>query len=310
LPNIAIHDPSRLAELLDGVEVRGNRIVASPTGREIPVIHGIVELLDTGRLSPEKRSEAAGNAFPYTDEEIAKKLNKGYRSRYVSAVMGRKFDRMFKLLSAKLGLRPELYVSLGAGTAFETGELLKRGLQPRTLIISDLASEPLRFAPHLLKGVHSDVLYVTADMDSCPVRLENAAVIVFEALHHTPDMHVTIDRLLARRYRCIAFVEPTSNALIRWAARRGLAQRKEYSGCIPGRLDLGRLAQMARAHNYAVTRTTLWELPEDYYRRVAGRIHDAGWVVGLFMLATRTFEVLTTWLMPGNMTIAVLTKRP
>jgi hypothetical protein len=147
-------------------------------------------------------------------------------------------------------------------------------------------------------------------MDSCPVRLENAAVIVFEALHHTPDMHVTIDRLLARRYRCIAFVEPTSNALIRWAARRGLAQRKEYSGCIPGRLDLGRLAQMARAHNYAVTRTTLWELPEDYYRRVAGRIHDAGWVVGLFMLATRTFEVLTTWLMPGNMTIAVLTKRP
>lgn len=289
--------------------MRDDRIIASPTGREVPVINGIVELLDTGRLPPEKRNEAAGNAFPYTDEEIAAKLNKGYRSRYVSAVMGRKFDRMFKLLSAELGLRPDLYVSLGAGTAFETCELLKRGLQPRTLIISDLAAEPLRFAPHLLKGVDADVLYVTADMDACPVKLGNAAVIVFEALHHTPDMHVTIDRLLAQGYRCIAFVEPTSNALIRWAARRGLAQRKEYSGCIPGRLDLARLRSMARAYNYSVKRTTQWELPEDYYRRFAGRIHDSPWVVGLFMLATRTFEALTTWCMPGNMTVAVLTKR-
>jgi len=310
LHNIATQAAPKLAELLHGVEIRDNRIVASETGREIRVTNGILELLNSEQLPVEKRTEAAGNAFPYTDEQLAIKLKKAVRSQYAAAVVRRKFDLMFRMLSAELGLRPDVYVSLGAGTAFETCELLKRGFAPRTMIISDLASEPLRFAPHLLMDVDADVLYVTADMDDCPVKVKNAAVIVFEALHHTPDMHVTIERLLSQGYRHIAFVEPTSNAVIRWAARRGLAQRKEYSGVIPGRLDLDRLTQMARAHHYVIKRSTLWELPEDYYRRIAGRAHETGWAVQLFMLATRTLEVFTTWLMPGNMTIAVLTKQP
>ena len=35
----------------------------------------------------------------------------------------------------------------------------------------------------------------------------------------------SIERMMAKKYRLIVFVEPTNNPIIRWAAKRGLAQR-------------------------------------------------------------------------------------
>ena len=53
-----------------------------------------------------------------------------------------------------------------------------------------------------------------------------------------------VERLLAQGYKAILLVEPTSNALIKCLARRGLAQRVEYSGVKPGRLEIGELYRL------------------------------------------------------------------
>lgn len=66
-------------------------------------------------------------------------------------------------------------------------------------------------------------------------------------------------------------VEPTTNWLIRRLTRRGLAQRVEYSGVVPDRLDVRQLRALARCHGYRLRLETLWELPVDYVAAVARR---------------------------------------
>ena len=92
-----------------------------------------------------------------------------------------------------------------------------------------------------------------------------------QALHHTGDMHGSLERLLSFGYRDVLLVEPTSNFVVRLLESRGISRRVEYSGVYPGRLELKKLRALGASHNYGVLVTTGWALPEDYYRRLFGK---------------------------------------
>jgi hypothetical protein len=47
----------------------------------------------------------------------------------------------------------------------------------------------------------------------------------------------------------------------------GLAQREEYSGLKPKWLELKKLRKLCRRHGYEMFVTTMWEIPEEYFRK-------------------------------------------
>ena len=162
---------------------------------------------------------------------------------------------------------------LGSGTGFEIGPLWRSGYRPRRLLVSDLNRSTLEVAKFNLTAQHIDestpVCLFTSDLDAVPLKDIGIPIVVYECLHHTPDMHATIERMLHYGYRVVYFVEPCSNWLMRILARFGLAEREEYSGLSPDRLDLaGRLRGLCDQYGYHLDVHTMWELPVDYFERV------------------------------------------
>ena len=139
--------------------------------------------------------------------------------------------------------------------------------------MSDLNRSTLEVAKFNLASQDIDestqVCLFTSDLDAVPLKDRALPLVVYECLHHTPDMHTTIERMLRYGYDSICFVEPCSNWLMRIFARLGLAQHEEYSGLEPDRLDLKRLRRLCDRYGYRLEVRTMWELPVDYVERLS-----------------------------------------
>ena len=144
---------------------------------------------------------------------------------------------------------------LGVGTGREI-EYLLSFRELHAVYCSDLSYTALRMVPARLAGLGLEVGLFTSDLQHCPVVSSDVPVVVVNALHHTQDMHASLDGLLGKHFDNLFLIEPTGNFFIRFLSRLGLAQRREYSGVIPGRLDLARLKAMCRRHGYRLTLRT------------------------------------------------------
>ena len=79
-------------------------------------------------------------------------------------------------------------------------------------------------------------------------KTEKRLGLVFQALHHTSDIHIALDSLLRNNFSTLVVVEPTTNWLIEFLAKLGLAKRVEYSGLNPSWLNLSEAKRIADEH--------------------------------------------------------------
>ena len=239
----------------------------------VRVAGGIVELVDPHNLDPHKSGELSGNDIAQDEDTIRHYLSKEDWSSFVAHFIEKKAARLAKTLRAD-GVDDVVF--LGAGTGFELGPLLRHDFRPKRIGLSDLSRSALDVAKYYLPHVGVDpeipVALFTSDLDAVPLKDKSQAIVVYECLHHTPDMHESLRRMLDYGYKRIYLVEPTSNWLIRLLAKRGLAQRVEYSGVEPDRFDLQRVRAICADHGYNRSVWTMWEFPDDYYRSIVRRV--------------------------------------
>jgi hypothetical protein len=194
--------------------------------------------------------------------------------------------------------------ALAAGTGYEI-KCLSAMQRFDTVFCSDLSYSALYIMPYTLESIDIKVGLFTSNLDDCPIENKEIPVLIYEGLHHTSDMHVTIEQLLIKGYKHIFLVEPANNFLVKWLAIKGLAQRVEYSGVKPGRLDLKKLYSLCKDYGYKSSVTTTWHFPEDYFRKFC---RSSGLLQSVFLLLIDAFSAVTNPFKFGNAAICYLQK--
>ena len=243
-------------------------------GIVLPIAGGILQFVAATGLDSDKQRELDGNTLALDRETVELYLHKDEWTPLLTHWSNRSLRRLAKFINS---VAPAELTFLGVGTGFEVPPLLKYGVTPQRLNLSDLSATALTIAQIRMAG-HADLLpgppyYFTADLDAVPLRNREQGLVIYECLHHTSDMHAALERMLAVGYADIFFVEPTTNWLIRALARRGVAQRIEYSGVDPDRLDIGRVRELARKYGYTTRIRTEWAIPIDYVAAAARKLH-------------------------------------
>ena len=256
---------------------------AGACNARVPVTGHVVEFVDDRELDEHKVNELHGNEIALDEGVIAHFLDKENWSSFTRHFVDLKIASLYRYLQRD---RVTEAAFLGSGTGFEIGPLWRSGFRPARLLVSDLNRSTLEVAKFNLTAQHiddaTDVCLFTSDLDAVPLKDDRLPLVVYECLHHTPDMHATVERMLRYGYRSIYFVEPCSNWLMKILARFGLAQREEYSGLEPDRLDLKRLRSLSNRYGYRLEVHTMWELPVDYFERIS---RNNAWVERLMIRA-------------------------
>jgi hypothetical protein len=237
----------------------------SACGRRFPVRDGILEFVNAEELDAEKARELTGQTIELSPENIRRFANKDSWSAYRGHFASRKFQVVADYMR---DVPHDTLLSLGSGFGFELKGLLP--LHPFDRVFSsDLSFTKGCVVPHTLAQADVELCVFTSDLDECPFHSREVPVLVYEALHHTPDIHRTLELLLARGFDHLLLVEPITNPLLRSLERWGLSRRVESSGVKPGRLHLATMERLARSHGYTSETTTMWVFPDDYLGRVA-----------------------------------------
>lgn len=252
---------------------RSLTLSCSTCDRHVLVSDDVVELVDPESLDDHKSGELAGNEIAHDEETIRHYLDKEDWSTFTAHFIDKKAARLARLLADD---DVDDVVFLGAGMGFEVGPLLRHGFEPKRLGLSDLSRSALEvskfYLPHAGVDPRTPVALFTSDLDAVPLKDRSQTIVVYECLHHTPDMHESLRRMLAYGYERIYLVEPTNNWVMRALAERGLAQRVEYSGVEPDRFDLKRVSEICRHYAYSARTWTMWEFPDDYFRAIVRRL--------------------------------------
>jgi len=281
----------------------GQSVRCSRCSAVFPVTNGILEFVIPSDLDQDKRRELQGNNLDLTPDTIAHFANKeAWWSQYYSHVSDKKLRTVSQYI-ARTGSAQ--VASLGSGTGYELKWLLGRCRIDR-IFSSDLSFSTTSIVPQALAGFDVALALFTSDLDRCPVRDTDILILVYEALHHTPDMHAALEKLLRAGFRHVVFCEPSNNWLIRWLARRGLAQRVEYSGVKPGRLDVRRLRRLCAEHAYDLEVKTMWHFPDDYFSRLFG---EGARRRRLFLAAMDALSAATNPVRFGNVAVAYCRRR-
>ena len=202
-------------------------------------------------------------------------------------------------------------VFLGAGAATEITQILDMDKEKKIkrILASDISVNACKIIAERLEKYDIEATIFSSDIDYCPVKKSNNyPIVICDALHHTPDMHESIDRLLQYGYKNIYFVEPANNFIVKLLEKFGLARRKEYSGCIPGRLEIKKLKLLASNYKYKIKINTLWEFPEDYYRKIFGKIGENRAIEACFLAIVDLWSYMTNYVKIGNFAIVHLEK--
>lgn len=245
------------------LKVFKNGLLCPNCKRKYPIKNNIVQFVHIKDLDRETKRELKGNSYSLSKKNIKHYANKDKWSSYYNHFSNQKFNYLITYLNS---FPVNGIISLGSGTGFELKEILKRK-KINKIFSSDLAFSATSVVPTTLKDFDINLCLFTSDLNRTPALPDdNLPILIYEALHHTKDIHSTIEKLLQRGFKNLLFVEPSTNFLIRILAKFGLAQRIEYSGLKPDFLDIGILKKLAKKHKYKLKIHTLWDVPEDFFR--------------------------------------------
>lgn len=267
---------------------------------------GILELVRESELDEQTARELRGHDFNLTPQQVAQWVLKEKAVLWRSYYSRNRMKTMQHLAAFLDRADCRQVFFLGAGTGREIEYLLSfRKLH--TVFCSDLSYSALRIIPARLREYGLEVGLFTSDLQHCPVASREIPVVVVNALHHTSDMHETLEALLDKQFENLFIVEPTDNFLVRMLSRLGWARRKEYSGVMPGRLELPRIKAMCKRHGYQLRLRTEWEFPRDYYRRFFG---NSRWMQRWFFLLLNGFSRVTSVVQFGNFSVVHMSRLP
>lgn len=243
-------------------------LICSNCSRKFNITNKIIEFVDPKNLDKKTRRELKGNFYKLDKKTIETYATKDEWSSYHIHCSDKKFDLILKKLNQ---LKSTGIFSLGSGTGFEIKKILnKKKLEP--VFSSDLSFTATMIVPYTLEKNSVKACLFTSDLNFPPViPTKKMPILVYEAMHHTGDIHLTLDKLLERGYKDIILVEPTTNFLIRILAKFNLAERVEYSGEKPSLLDLAKVKKLIKKHKYEAEMVSLWEFPEDFFRKIFGQ---------------------------------------
>lgn len=231
--------------------------------RKFLIRSNILEFVVNKDLDSETRRELKGNRLSLTKKNIEHYATKDEWSSYYNHFVNQKFSYLMSFLNS---VRIKGIISLGSGPGFELKQILRRK-QIDTIFSSDLAYSTTRVVPTALKDFNITLCLFTSDINNTPVIPNDFfPILIYEALHHTGNIHLSIEKLLQRKFKNIFFVEPSTNFVIKILAKFNLAQRIEYSGVKPDFLDIGKLKRLAKKYKYNLKIRTLWDVPEEFFR--------------------------------------------
>lgn len=285
--------------------IDGDKALCQTCHRELKISpEGILQFVIASELDAPTAQELVGHTFNLSQPQIESMVLAERNSLWKNYYSRNRMKTMQHLSGYLDRVNCKQVFFLGVGTGREIEYLLSfRKLD--TVFCSDLSCTSLHMIPTRLAAYDLKVGLFTSDLQRCPVECRDTPVVIVNALHHTQDMHAVIESLLARQYDNLFLVEPTDNFLIRFLARYGIAQRREYSGVIPGRLELPRLKEICRKHHYQLNLRTHWEFPRDYYKKIFG---NSKHFQKVFFPLLNGFSMLTNLAKFGNFSIVHLRK--
>lgn len=247
------------------LKVSKNKVSCRKCKKIYPVKNNILRLVNYRELNSETKRELKGNSFPLTKKNIEYYATKDKWSSYYNHFANLKLTHLIGYLNS---ISMKGLISLGSGTGYELKEILKRK-HINLIFSSDLSFSATSVVPITLKDYDINLCLFTSDLNRVPVvPNDSLPILIYEALHHTEDIHLTIEKLLQKGFKNILFVEPSTNFIIRILAIFGLAQREEYSGLKPDFLDIPKLRKLSKKYKYKLEIRTLWDIPEEYFRIV------------------------------------------
>lgn len=120
----------------------------------------------------------------------------------------------------------------------------------------------MSLVPVTLTDVDLPVGLFVSEFRRVPIaKAETRLGLVFQALHHSANIHLALDSLLRNCFSTLVVVEPTTNWLVECLAKFGLAKRIEYSGLYPSWLDLKEAKRIAGENRCRMYVQTWWEIP-------------------------------------------------
>lgn len=245
------------------LKVITNGVRCKTCQREYKIRNHILEFVKDEELDKETRRELKGNKISLSKENIEHYAKKDEWSDYYNHFVDLKFNYLLGFMKS---VPAKGIISLGSGPGFELKQLLKRK-HLQTVFSSDLAYSTTRVVPQALKDFDVRLSLFTSDINHTPViPNDEYPLLIYEALHHTGDIHQAIEKLMQKKFKNIFFVEPATNFVIRILARFNLAQRIEYSGVKPDFLNIPTLRKLAKKHKYNLRIKTLWDIPEEFAR--------------------------------------------
>jgi hypothetical protein len=244
--------------------------VCTGCGRLFPCDRGVVDFVMPEHLDPTNRNEIRGNAHDLENPETIRMMTSKEDWSAVYTHM------MMKAVGAVLDFirhypADTAVFSLGSGTAYEL-KILLRSKPFRRVFSSDISKTATLIAPINLSSLEGEVGLFLCTFDQCPVRKQPGTLgMVFQALHHSSDIHRSIENLLKNNFTDLVIVEPTTNWFVEILARFNLAKRVEYSGLKPDWMDLHRVRRIAAENGYDVKVRTWWEYPPPLLPRFVDR---------------------------------------
>ena len=213
-------------------------------------------------LDDTNRNEVQGNQYDVNDTEyIMAATNKQTGTQaYVHSLM-------YALQKVQSGIRTNAKVScsqlwsLGSGTGFEL-KWLCRELSFSSVYSSDISASAVALVPTTLAEIDLPVGLFVSEFSHIPVAKNDARIgLVFQALHHSSDIHAALNSLLRDCFTTLVIVEPTTNWFVEILSIFGLAKRIEYSGLKPSWLNLAEAKRIAKKNQFHMFVQTWWEIP-------------------------------------------------
>lgn len=261
-------------------------------------------MVDLQWLDSETARELRGNMHYIPPDELTQAVLNERQRMWKSYYSRNRKPNMRQLARELADVSCDEVFFLGCGSGRDV-EYVLSFMPLHTVYCSDLSLTSLQQVPYRLQPYALQMGLFTSDLSACPVKARTMPVVIVNALHHTQDIHAPVEDLMRQGVHNIFINEPANNWLIRWLARRGIAQRIEYSGVKPGRLELHTVHDLAQRYGYRVKATTFWVFPSDYYRRLFSQAAIAQTIFfGLLNLLSRATNLIKF----GNQAVVRLEK--
>jgi hypothetical protein len=237
-----------------------------------PIKRGVIDFLLYDKMGETEKKELKAMTLPIDDEQkVCWIIEKEKWDRIQTHFLMRGIQAAERYLS-KYAYPGITLVTMGSGAGFEL-RALSQFIAFDKIIASDISwTASYAISKSIEQRVGMLGLFA-ADFKRCPVKRSSEVVgFVFEALHHTDNVHKTIETMLAHNFDHLVFVEPTRNWLVNMLSKVGLTLNIEYSGLKPDWINLRTVRKIARYHHYRMEVSTWWPFPDSLVPKAVKKV--------------------------------------